>query len=87
MKNLEIEERKHLYINLDNDFYIEGFVYNEFWIDWYICNNRYGVKQLIFGVDKDFNIKKYIKNNYHDILEIYLPYMDVEDMEVLENEK
>lgn len=87
MKNLEIEEKRYLYINIDNDFYLEGMEYNNFYIDWYLCNNRYGVKTLLFGVDKDFDIKKYIKNNYHDILELYLPYMNVEDMEALKNEK
>ena len=87
MKNLEIEEKRYLYINIDNDFYLEGMEYNNFYIEWYLCNNRYRVKTLLFLVDKDFNIKKYIKYSYQYIIDIYLPYMDVEDVEALENEK
>lgn len=87
MRNLEIEEKRYLYINIDDDFYLEGMEYNNFWIEWYLCNNRYGVKTLLFGVDKEFNIKKYIKENYYDILELYYPYMDVEDIEGVENEE
>ena len=86
MKNLQIETKQMLYIKLDDQFYIEGDQ-NGWFIDWYICNNHYGVKQLIFGVEKEFNIKKYITENYYDILELYYPYMDTEDIEGVENER
>lgn len=70
--NLQIEEKKHLEIVLTNGFIIEGFYYNDLWIEWYLYNTEYGIKQHLFTIDKDFNIKKYIRENYKDITESYI---------------
>ena len=80
MKNkmLEIEEKRHLEIVLTNGFIIEGFYYNDFWIEWWIYNTEYGIKQHLFTIEKDFDIKKYIRENYHDIAENYIDIVESE---------
>ena len=72
MKRFEIEKDHYLKIMCTNGFIVEGFMYNEFWIEWWIYNVEYGIKQHLFTVEKDFNIKKYLNNNYSDICDDYL---------------
>ena len=72
MKRFEIERDQYLKIVCTNGFIIEGFIYNELWIEYWLYNVEYGIKQHLFTVEKDFNIKKYLKNNYFDLCDSYL---------------
>lgn len=72
MKRFEIEKDHYLKIICNNGFIVEGFIYNEFWIEWWFYNVEYGIKQHLFTVEKEFDIKKYLSNNYFDICDDYL---------------
>lgn len=72
MKRFEIEKESYIKITCTNGFIVEGFNYNDFWIEWWLYNVEYGIKQHLFTVEKDFNIKKYLKNNYFDLCDSYL---------------
>ena len=72
MKRFEIEKESYLKITCTNGFIVEGFAYNDFWIEWWLYNVEYGIKQHLFTIDKDFDIKKYLKNNYFDLCDSYL---------------
>lgn len=70
--NLQIEEKRHLEMVLTNGFILEGYYYNDLWIEWWLYNVEYGIKQHLFTIDKDFDIKKYVKENYYDICDDYI---------------
>lgn len=72
MKRFEIEKESYLKITCTNGFIVEGFIYNDLWIEWWLYNVEYGIKQHLFTIDKDFDIKKYLKNNYIDLCDSYL---------------
>ena len=72
MKKFEIEKDSYYKIICTNGFIIEGYLYNEFWIEWWIYNTEYGIKQHLFTIDKDFDIKRYLQCNYFDICDDYL---------------
>lgn len=72
MKRFEIEKENYIKITCTNGFIVEGFIYNEFWIEYWLYNIEYGIKQHLFTVEKEFNIKKYLQNNYIDICDDYL---------------
>lgn len=72
MKRFEIEKESYLKITCTNGFIVEGFIYNDLWIDWWLYNVEYGIKQHLFTIDKEFNIKKYLKDNYLDLCDSYL---------------
>ena len=81
MTNLKIEEVKCLKIELNNNFYLQGDIYSNYY-EWFICNHKYSVKLFLFGISKDFDIIKYVKSNYWDIIESYISYLDLNDDEI-----
>lgn len=72
LKRFEIERDQYLKIICTNGFILEGFIYNDLWIDWWLYNVEYGIKEHLFTIDKEYDIKNYLRDNYIDICDSYL---------------
>lgn len=72
------EIKRYFDIKIDNKFHLQGFENekDKSYIEWYVYNEDYGQKVLLFGVKRDFDIVKYIKNNYDDLYDIYWQYVE-----------
>lgn len=64
------DETREIYEVEDSDFYIEviqDFTDNRFWDVW-LCRQGYGIKKLMFGIERKEDFEEIIEANIEDYM-------------------